>query len=98
MHMAKVFITRQAEVDLSEIWNYIAQDNPDAASRQLREIAASCERLAAYPGISQARREIRDGVRTWPVGAYLVMHRQIEGGVEIVRVVHGAREIDNFFE
>lgn len=79
--MAKVFITRRAEQDLLEIWSYIAQDKPIAADRQLRDIAASCERLAEYPGMSFARPEIEQGVRTWP------------GGVEIVRVVHGARDI-----
>ncbi|MDC8011897.1 type II toxin-antitoxin system RelE/ParE family toxin [Tahibacter soli] len=96
--MAKVFITHRAEADLQEIWNYIAEDNPQAANRQLREIAASCERLAEFPGISFARPEIGEGVRSWPVGAYQVLHRHLDGGVQIVRVVHGARDVDEFFE
>jgi toxin ParE1/3/4 len=96
--MGRVFVTYRAESDLLEIWNYIAQDNPTAASRQLREITASCARLADYPGLSLARPDIRDGVRSWPVGAYLVLHRYVDAGVEIVRVVHGARELDDDFD
>lgn len=96
--MAKVYVSRRAETDLLEIWNYIAQDNATAADRQLRDIAASCQRLADYPGISLARPDIGAGCRSWPVGAYLVLHRPIDDGVEIIRVVHGAREIDDFFE
>ncbi|HJU39967.1 MAG TPA: type II toxin-antitoxin system RelE/ParE family toxin [Tahibacter sp.] len=94
--MAKLLITNRAEADLLEIWNYIAEDNPSAANRQLRQIAASCERLAAYPGMSFARPDICAGVRSWPVGAYLVLHRHVDGVVEIVRVMHGARDTDDF--
>lgn len=39
-----------------------------------------------------ARPHIRPGLRTFPVGNYLILYRQIDDGAEIVRVVHGARQ------
>lgn len=92
--MARVFYTAQADADLLDLWDYIAQDNPTAATAQLRQIAASCQTLADMPGISRARPEIRRGLRTWPIGSYLVLHRDTAGGIEVVRVVHGARDLD----
>jgi toxin ParE1/3/4 len=92
--MAKVFYTVQADADLLDLWEYIAQDTPNAASAQLRQIAASCQNLADMPGISRARPEIRRGLRAWPIGSYLVLHREVPGGIEVVRVIHGARDLD----
>lgn len=93
--MGKVTYTRRADLDLLEIWEHIARDNKNAASNQLRKIADVCKHLADHPGISNARPEIRPGVRTWPVGAYLVLHHEVIGGIEVVRVVHGARDLDS---
>ncbi|TDR37342.1 toxin ParE1/3/4 [Tahibacter aquaticus] len=92
--MAQVFYTVQADADLLDLWEYIAQDNPAAATAQLRQIAASCQTVADMPGISRARQEIRRGLRTWPIGSYLVLHRDVPGGIEVVRVIHGARDLD----
>ena len=44
------------------------------------------------PGMGVARPDIRPELRTFPVGNYLILYREIENGAEIVRVVHGARE------
>lgn len=33
-------------------------------------------------------------MKRWPVGSYLVLHRLVPGGIEVVRVVHGARDLD----
>ena len=92
--MTRVFYTHQADRDLLDLWLYIAQDNPAAADRQLEAIHASCERLAEYPGIGQGSPDIRPGMKRWPVGSYLVLHRLISDGIEVVRVVHGARHLD----
>lgn len=44
------------------------------------------------PGIGVARPEVRPELRSFPVGNYLILYRQIDEGAEIVRVVHGARQ------
>ena len=93
--MGKVFYLPGASLDLLEIHDYIAQDNPAAATRQVQAIAHGCQTLADMPGIGRERSDIRSGMRMWPVGAYLVLHRKVPGGVEVVRVVHGARFLDD---
>lgn len=45
------------------------------------------------PGIGLARPDIRPQLRMVPVRNYLVLYREVAGRAEIVRVVHGAREL-----
>lgn len=93
--MPRLIYKPRALDDLSEIHDYIAQDNPAAAARQILSISKSCEALAGMPGIGRGRPDLRPGMRTWPVGFYLVLHREVQGGIEVVRVVHGARDLDD---
>jgi toxin ParE1/3/4 len=86
--------TAAAERDLSEIWDYIAEDNEAAADRTLREIDARCALLAEHPKMGRDRSEIVPGVRSFPVGSYLIFYHQIAQAIEIIRVLHGARNLD----
>jgi len=81
----------EAEADIEAIALYIAEDSPTAAQRWFEEIYETCRRIAEMPGIGVARPDIRAELRTFPVGNYLILYRQIDGGAEIARVVHGAR-------
>ncbi len=82
----------EAEADIETIALYIAQDSPTAALRWVDEIYVHCRQIAEMPGMGIARPEVRADLRTFPVGNYLILYRQIEHGAEIVRVVHGARQ------
>jgi toxin ParE1/3/4 len=84
----------RAETDLVEIWDFIARDDPGAADRQLDRIEAQCQLLAGNPRLGRLRPEIAHDARAWVVGRYLILYRALDDGVEIVRVVHGARAID----
>ena len=87
--------TAQAEGDLIDIWIYVAQDNPEAADKLLDEIEAKFSLLADNPHIGPARPDIAPELRYSPVASYLILYRIIPGGIEIVRVVHGARKLTN---
>ena len=91
--MAQFTRTTAAERDLSEIWEYIALDSETAADKTLREIDAQCHVLGQYPKMGQDRSDIVPGVRSFPVGNYLIFYREISQGVEIIRVLHGARNL-----
>ena len=85
--------TAQAEEDLIDIWQYIAQDNPDAADRLLDIFEEKGWLLAENPKLGQARPDIAEDFRYLPVGRYLMLYREIPGGIELVRVVHGMRRL-----
>ncbi len=81
----------EAEADIANIALHIAADNPSAARRWLDDIDIRCRNLGETPGLGVARADVRPDLRMFPVGNYLILYRPIEGGVEIVRVLHGAR-------
>lgn len=49
--------------------------------------------LSDHPGMGRARPDIAEGMRYFPMKRYLILYRPIPGGVEIVRCVHGARDL-----
>ena len=83
--------TAQAEEDLIDIWLYIAQDNPAAADKLLDTFEEKGWRLAENPKLGQARPDIAEDFRYLPVGRYLMLYREVDGGIELVRVVQGMR-------
>jgi toxin ParE1/3/4 len=91
--VTKLIRTRIAEEDLIEIWIYIATENPEAADNLLDRIDAKCQMLAENPKLGQARPDISPELRYFPVGRYLILYREIQDGIELVRIIHGARHI-----
>lgn len=79
--------------DVDDIWLHIAADDPAAATRMVERLAAGVARLADFPESGRARAEIGAGARSVPIGRYLVLYRVTGDCVDIVRVIHGAREI-----
>ena len=59
----------------------------------LRYIDEKFVLLAENPKLGRALPELREGMRRWSIGQYLILYREITGGVEIVRVVHGKRDL-----
>lgn len=82
----------QACEDVEAIALAIAKDNQKAAEKWLIRIERSFENLASMPLMGVARFDVRSDMRLLAVGDYLVLHRAHENGIDIVRVVHGARQ------
>jgi plasmid stabilization system protein ParE len=60
--------TPQAAEDLDGIWQFIAEDNGDAADRVEAEIVATCRRLTKHPGMGNKRQDVTPlAVRFWPL-------------------------------
>ncbi|MCB1781661.1 MAG: type II toxin-antitoxin system RelE/ParE family toxin [Candidatus Competibacteraceae bacterium] len=87
----------EALSDLEEIGDYIATDNPLKAESFVAELRAHCERLLPNPRIHPVRRSLPGNVRVAPHGNYLIIYREIDDALEIVRIFHGARNIDELF-
>jgi toxin ParE1/3/4 len=95
--MAVVEWKEQVEEDLIDIWTYVAQDDPQAADALLDEIDRKVHTLAASPYLGAARPDIAPELRHSLVGRYLILYRIITDGVQVVRVVHGARNLVDLF-
>jgi toxin ParE1/3/4 len=84
-----------AESDLEEIADYIADDSPANARRFIERLTLKLEALGRHPMMGRARPKLRSDLRSFPYGAYLILYRIVYDGVEIVRVVHAARNFDD---
>ena len=95
--MARVLRTATAKSDLSTIADFIAADNPAAAERWLDEVDQTLSVIAAYPHIGERVDQLAPGIRRHSMGQYLLFYRPIDGGIELRRVLHGARNIEALF-
>ena len=95
--MLRIHKSPQAENDLDEIWWYIAQDNPDNADKLLDEIEETSRKLVRFTDMGRNRDELYPGLKSFPVGKYLIFYLPSSGGIDIVRVLHGMMDIDAFF-
>ncbi|KYC37847.1 plasmid stabilization protein [Scytonema hofmannii PCC 7110] len=96
--MSRVIRTPLAKNDLKEIWNYIADYSEERADSLLRVLDEKMQKLAQFPLMGKERAEILDGLRSFPVNNYIIFYRPIDKGIEVIRVLHGARDIESLFE
>ncbi len=90
--MPRVLKRPQAEIDLVDIWLYIAADSVENADRFLEKIEKQCNTLASQPQMGRSRDDLAPSLQSFPIGNYLVFYQPIEDGIEIIRVLHGARD------
>src|SRR4051794_8132634 len=95
--MPKIVRTFPARGDLRQIWLYTAQHNPAAADRLIDRIERTLVSLARNPSMGELVAQYRPGLRRFTVGKYVLYYEPIKGGVRLVRLLHGAREIDESF-
>lgn len=87
----------QAERDLDDIWLHIALDSPSAADAVIDRLWEAERLLCEHPLAGRARDELGAGLRSWPVGDYLVIYRPDPGQTIIVRIVWGGRNLPDLF-
>lgn len=88
-----------ADADLLDIWDHLVRTSSVAvADEQLVRIFTVSSRLSEWPRSGRPRDSIIPGMRSLVVNPYLVFYRLGSGGVQIVRVLHGRRDIDAVFD
>lgn len=95
--MKRLKIAASAQNDLDEIWLFIARDNRKAADRFHDLLHSKFVALAMQPHMGRARDELRRGIRSFPVGSYVIYYRDTPKLVEIARVLHGALDLEGLF-
>jgi len=91
--MTTLFRTRQAEIDLLEIWDYIAKDNLTAADKLIRRLDERSHELLDNIELGPARDDIVKGMRHLVMDNYLILYRIKNDDIEVVRYLHGARNL-----
>jgi toxin ParE1/3/4 len=105
--MAELIVAPAARADLLSQWIFYADDvgNPELADRFMACAETTFKKLAREPGLGRPRPFFSPkarNLRSWNVADFsnhLVFYRPLSSdrGVEIVRVVHGARNLDALF-
>lgn len=101
--VSKFTLSPEAIDDLELIWTYIAQDNRQAADQLVEAAFRICEMLGSHPELGRLRqfsKKLSLGLRSFVITDfpnYVIFYRVKGDAVEIVRVLHGARDIDALF-
>ena len=91
--MKPVFIRPSADSDLDDIFSWIARDDPIAAERLIGRIIDAAIGLGPFPEKGRRRPELGEDVRSIVIGKYVILYQSEPASVNVVRIVHGAREI-----
>lgn len=90
----KVVLTRPAAIDLEAIGDWIAHDNQARAVTFVEELRQRAASLARFPNAGPPRPQWGEGVRIAVHGRYLVIYRVRNDTVQVLRILHGARDLD----
>ncbi len=94
----------KAERDLTDNFAYISDRNPLAAERFLSAAEDAFERVAQFPRMGRhwdSTLPHLTEVRTWIIQRfrnYCIFYRPIEGGIEVIRVLHAKRDLRRLLE
>ncbi|MBR0783451.1 type II toxin-antitoxin system RelE/ParE family toxin [Bradyrhizobium iriomotense] len=90
-----VVVTAEAETDLENIAAYVAAQTPRSALTLLRGLREKCENLAdaprAYPLVPRYEHRV---IRRRPFGNYLIFYRAGHDVIEVIHILHGARDYE----
>jgi toxin ParE1/3/4 len=89
-------VAAEVEAELDEIWSYVATESgdPDVAERQVNSIADHFFMLSRHPQLGRRRdHDLRPGLRSLSVGAYVILYRIAGRDVLILHVFHGRRDL-----
>lgn len=96
--MATILVTPLAQEDLGDIWDYASESSVERADRLLDLIYEKCQRLAEYPEMGRARHELLVNLRSFTVKNYVIFYQPRADGIEVLRVLYGARDTHRVFD
>jgi toxin ParE1/3/4 len=92
-------VTRRplAAADILDIWDHIAEDSLAQADRWVEKLDEEFKLIATQPLMGRARDELAVDLRRLPFGRYIIFYAPIEGGIDVGRVLHSARDVHDAF-
>ena len=86
-----------AAEDIAEIWDHIANDSLRAADRWVDQLDEQFQLLATQPRMGRARDQLSPGLRSFPFGRHVIFYWPPDGGIDVIRILHSARDVDAQF-
>jgi len=100
----KVLIRPQAWLDIEQDMDYLkGKAGNETAVRYYQSVRSAFRKLSKQPGLGRTRPELSpSGIRSWrvdpPFQDWLIFYQSTEEGLDIIRVKHGAMDIESLFE
>ncbi len=90
-------LSKEAEKDLEDLWVYLAERNDIAGDLQVAKLLDRFPMLAQFPTMGVSRDRLLEGLRSFPVKPYIIFYILIPDGVEVLRIIHQSRDIEDYF-
>ena len=90
----------EAEAELDDIWYYVARESGsvEIADRLIDSITERFFLLSNHPHVGRRRDDdLRPGLRSFPVGEYVIIYRIANADVLILHVARGSRNLETLF-
>lgn len=93
-------LAREAEAELDQIWRYVAEQSGslEIADRLIDLITERFFILSRYPHAGKLRPELSHGIRSFPVGEYVIVYRAEADQVRVLHVMHSSQDIRAIFK
>ena len=96
---SQIYFSEVAKQDLRDIWRGLAEySGLDFADRTLANIESKFRLLSKFPSSGRMRDELLVGLRSYAAGDFVIFYRILETTVEVVRILHGHRDLDAIFD
>ncbi len=95
--MKRYRVAAEAKRDLKSIYAYISQDRPRAAINLSRQLRQTFSIIGKQPLIGELRPDLGPKYRGFAARGYLIVYQAHQDLIEIVRVIHGARDVGAIF-
>lgn len=96
--MNRYIFAPSASRDLNEITDYFANLNVETGERLIVAFEKKCQNLINFPMLGRSYEEIRPHLRGVPLDGYIILYQVTDNTLEILRVVHGSRNLKNLFD
>lgn len=91
-------LTENAQKDIKEIWLYISENSVSSADNLITDLFAKLKLIANNPKLGRMQNNYLLSLRSFPFKNYIIFYTQIENGIEIFRIIHSSRNIEDLFD
>ena len=92
-------LSEEADEDLEAIFDYTEREfDFNQAVKYLSELESVLNKLVLNPNIGRKRNEIKVGLLSISEQEHIIFYRIVNDIIRVVRVLHGSRDLPNYFQ